>query len=157
MLATRRFLEGEDTGLTLQELLGMWEVVAALTPVSENTEHAEDVTGDLYQAAEAIGIRLRLIGETRTRQEQRLLLGGARECLTNAYRHAEAKELTIRIEHKANETVITFTNDGRAPEGPVREGGGLSSLRRIVESENAEMETEYSPVYCLRIVMPQAE
>ncbi|MBQ7175055.1 MAG: hypothetical protein IJR62_06310 [Lachnospiraceae bacterium] len=161
MLATRRYLEGEETGLTLQELLGMWERIVSLAPAPDDAEHTEDVTGDLYQAAEAIGIRLDLIGEAGTRQEQKLLLAGARECLTNAYRHAQATELTIRIEHTRpgegfpGGTVISYTNDGLAPVGPVREGGGLSSLRRIVESEGAEMEIEYCPAFCLRILIPE--
>ena len=161
MLATRRYLEGEETGLTLQELLGMWERIVSLAPAPDEAEHTEDVTGDLYQAADAIGIRLDLIGEAGTRQEQRLLLAGARECLTNAYRHAQATELTIRIEHPGSGegspggTVISYSNDGCAPEGPVREGGGLSSLRRIVESEGAEMEIEYRPAFCLRILIPE--
>ena len=133
----------------------------SLAPAPDDAEHTEDVTGDLYQAAEAIGIRLDLIGEAGTRQEQKLLLAGARECLTNAYRHAQATELTIRIEHTRpgegfpGGTVISYTNDGLAPVGPVREGGGLSSLRRIVESEGAEMEIEYCPAFCLRILIPE--
>jgi hypothetical protein len=161
MLATRRYLEGEETGMTLQELLGMWERIVSLAPAPNDAEHTEDVTGDLYQAAEAIGIRLDLIGEAGTRQEQKLLLAGARECLTNAYRHAQATELTIRIEHTGpgegspGQTVISYTNDGLAPAGPVREGGGLSSLRRIVESEGAEMVIEYCPAFCLRILVPE--
>ena len=32
MLATRRYLEGEETGLTLQELLGMWERIVGTRP-----------------------------------------------------------------------------------------------------------------------------
>ena len=171
MLATRRFLESKDSGITQEELFAMWERVAALPMNDESRDRAEDITADLYEAADAIGIRLILTGEAKTRLEQRLLLAGARECLTNAYRHAGASSLMISIErfeekdsspgssvekedYRLPVTVISYRNNGAAPEGPIREGGGLSSLRRIVESEGAVMETEYQPAFCLRIRIP---
>ena len=174
MLATRRFLESKDSGITREELFTMWERVAALPLNDEAGNHTEDITADLHEAADAIGLELTLTGEAKTRLEQRLLLAGARECLTNAYRHAGATRLLISIErpgekagkdsspgssvekedYRPPDTVISYRNNGTAPEGPIREGGGLSSLRRIVESEGAKMETEYQPEFCLRIRIP---
>ena len=51
-------------------------------------------------------------------------------------------------------TVLTLTNDGRVPEAPIQEGGGLSGLRRRVEQMQGTMLIESRPRFTLTIKLP---
>jgi hypothetical protein len=55
------------------------------------------------------------------------------------------------------ETGIHFSlqNNGRPPAGPVREAGGLLSLRTLTESKGGRMEIESEPSFCLHIFLPK--
>ena len=52
---------------------------------------------------------------------------------------------------------LTITNDGNAPEKPIREGGGLTSLRHRVEQMQGKMELESRPYFALTITIPVQE
>ena len=52
----------------------------------------------------------------------------ARECLTNMVRHAGGTRLESIGEKTASGWRIHSLNDGKAPDGPIIEGGGLSAL-----------------------------
>ena len=69
--------------------------------------------------------------------------------LTSAVLHELNFEVT-----KAGNHIISFTNNGKRPEGKVREGGGLTNLRREVESAGGRMEVLSEPNYMLRIILP---
>ena len=47
-----------------------------------------------------------------------------------------------------------FTNDGAAPETPVTEGGGLTSLRRRVEGAGGRMLVKSMPRFALTVELP---
>ena len=53
--------------------------------------------------------------------------------------------------------MLTLTNDGRAPETPVQEGGGLSGLRRRVEQASGQMTVESRSRFALTITLPIQE
>ena len=71
------------------------------------------------------------------------------ETLTNAVRHAGAKQLWIDVENTDTVYVIRYTNDGSVPLGPVTEGGGLSTARRKIEAAGGQMKIEVSPRFML--------
>ena len=73
------------------------------------------------------------------------------ECLTNAVKHAGGKSLYVRVAQTDSQTVVSLTNDGDPPAGPVRETGGLGDLRRLAEQNGVEMQIESSPVFRLQL------
>lgn len=75
----------------------------------------------------------------RSRASESLIAAAARECVTNCVRHAHGKRVNVYITDRNGLLTVLVTNDGNAPEGPIREGGGLSSLRKKVESVGGEM------------------
>lgn len=81
--------------------------------------------------------------------EAALLLHAAHECLTNTVRHAGGTALHISLSREGGRLVAVLTNDGRAPDGPIREGGGLSALRRQVEASGGRMRIESAPRFAL--------
>lgn len=121
-------------------------------------EKSNDLEKELINAAEFLGITLSVHGDfPQNGPAQRLLLAGARECMTNASRHAKAKKLEVFVEKTGAETKIIFTNDGEPPKGEVTEAGGLVSLRKLTESEGATMEVKSSPIFCLTITVRNLE
>jgi len=161
MLATRHYLENGDSEEKLGELLKMWDSIGML--MHSQPEEEEDDTAnylkDIREAAAAVGIQLYVEGSVDRKNKLlvRMLTAGARECLTNAYRHAQAGRLNVSVKKDPvheDGFVIEYTNDGVLPQGPVREGGGLSSLRRTVESEGGKLEILTSPEFMLRISYP---
>ena len=82
-------------------------------------------------AAESAGVEVLLQGELP--QESRvveLITAAGAEALTNAVRHADAKQLRMKVSQTDLVCSVVFTNDGRRPEKPLQEGGGLTGLRR---------------------------
>ena len=102
----------------------------------------------VLKAAKDVGVNIVLDGTLPEAEPQRsVLLAAIGECITNTFRHAEGDTLTIRC----REGEMVFTNNGKAPEGPVVEKGGLANLRRLAEDAGAEMTVESSPVFRLTI------
>ena len=85
-------------------------------------------------------------------QIRKLIASMGAEALTNAVRHAGAKQLWIDVEETETEYIIQYTNDGMVPAGPVAEGGGLSTARRKVEAAGGRMKIETSPRFVLTII-----
>ena len=76
------------------------------------------------------------------------------ECLTNTIRHAKGDLLHVRAEKKNGRTVLTLTNSGLKPCGPIAEKGGLGSLRRLAERAGGTMEIAYTPEFRLTVILP---
>ena len=79
-----------------------------------------------------------------------------RECTSNCIRHAGGTKIFADCRILGGASVLTLTNDGRAPETPVQEGGGLSGLRRRVEQASGQMTVETRPRFALAASIPGA-
>lgn len=80
-----------------------------------------------------------------------------RECTSNCIRHAGGTKIFADCRITAGTVVLTLTNDGRAPEAPIQEGGGLSGLRRRVEQAAGRMTVESCPRFALTVTIPIQE
>ncbi len=158
LLVTKRYIENGAVDVTKEDLLEMWRGTLYLFD-GGFTERRDDGTLDeLYDAAKLMGIKVKVNGQIpKDNRLLRFIMRGARECLTNAVHHAEAKELVITLSEKFGFFIIEFTNDGIQPTKPISEGGGLSSLRQSVEDDSGIMETEISPHFILRLKIPIKE
>lgn len=88
---------------------------------------------------------------------EELTVAAAKECVTNCIKHAAGNEVYICIVEQNDLYDITITNNGIAPSEPVREGSGLSSLRRRIESAGGEMHTAHKPRFALLLTLPEKE
>lgn len=61
-----------------------------------------------------------------------------REAAVNAIIHGKADEITVTFEEE-NHYAMTVTDNGTGSSGPLKEGGGLSSIRTRVEKEKGTM------------------
>jgi signal transduction histidine kinase len=110
-----------------------------------------DLNGN--HAAKAIGMQVHVGGHLPMNPQQRKLLAAiGAETLTNAVRHAGAKQLWIDVEETDAAYVIRYTNDGATPIGAITEGGGLSTARRKIEAAGGQMRIETEPRFAVVII-----
>lgn len=150
LLTTRHCLNLPNTDF--QFIIDMWKKnISVLRPDGEYTE-AVNPLESLIKAGEFAGVNVEIKGglpaDDRAKQ---LFVVASAEALTNAVRHAKAKNLYVDFYEKHGVCYAEFTNDGDVPEKEITEGGGLGSLRSKVESSGGEMLTEISPRYKLKV------
>lgn len=95
---------------------------------------------ELMKVAELIGCKVIFLGEQpKSRKALQLLYAAIREALTNAVRHAEATELTVKIEQDEKRYHIEIFDNGSVSVSSITEGNGLSALRQRLEQEGASL------------------
>ena len=124
----------------------------------EETEAAVYRTDLLMQTlamTKNIGVQADIHGEFPENPDRRRLLACAiQECATNTVKHAEGDRITVHLEEDSEGLRIRISNNGKPPEGPIRESGGLLSLRRRVETAGGKMAVESQPEFSLTITLP---
>ena len=119
---------------------------------------SESRTDRLQQAlamAKSIGVQTEILGPLPENQAYRALLAQAvQECAANTVKHAEGDRLVLRPEENEKEWSVRIANNGRPPEKPVTESGGLLSLRRHTEAAGGAMTVESSPAFALVLRLP---
>ncbi len=160
MLAARQYLMSEHSyqKQEKEQLIRLWE---------ENLKELKNEVGacdtpDAYemvvQIAKNMGLEVALHGTMPENQNTAYLLVVAlRECVTNALNHAKAKHLDMTVSKAGTKIIASYTNDGLIPEGEIREGGGLSSLRTKIESAGGTVEVSNLPIFVLTVTVPAAE
>ncbi len=83
-----------------------------------------------------------------------ILTCAVRECVTNAVRYADASELYADFTEDSETSTVTVTNNGYPPKCEIREGGGLSTLRRRVERAGGIMTVQSLPEFKLTVTVP---
>ena len=95
---------------------------------------------ELLQVAELIDCKVTFLGEQpKSRKALQLLYAAVREALTNAVRHADATELTVKIEQDEKSYHIEISDNGGVSVSSITEGNGLSALRQRLEQEGATL------------------
>ena len=151
LLATRRYLQ--DESVSSDEAMALWHHSVAVLH-QEAVQEMDKPLEALKKAAAATGITLELKGEIPEEAKVRqLFLQAAAESLTNAIAHAKAKTLYVDFAEDAYAYRVSICNDGLLPSGPVREGGGLSALRKNVERIGGLMEIQSDPQFMLTITI----
>ena len=157
LLTIRRILENKGNMSHMNKQLDVLkEQVYILTNMT--VENLEDLYQNTGKHARELGIEIHLEGEGPKNSTYRLLLDRVvRECVTNCARHAHGSDVNVSIEEDSEAYNIRITNNGELPNPKAREGGGLSSLRRALESEGCTMVTVFEPAFCLRLRMPKRQ
>ncbi len=103
-------------------------------------------------------MRVTLGGIPPAEESTRLILAAAvRECAANAVKHAEGDCLEVESRRTGAGFRFTLQSNGKPPAEPVRETGGLKSLRTLAERQGGRMRVDSAPVFCLTIDLPPAE
>ena len=151
LLMTRHYLQYESGNP--QKIIDIWQRNIDVLRMEAEPQQETDTLASLKNAAKAIGMQVHVSGRLPQNAKQRKLIAGiGAEALTNAVRHAGAKQLWIDVEETAAGYVIRYSNDGTLPTGPVTEGGGLSTARRKVEAAGGRMKIVISPRFVLTLI-----
>ena len=110
----------------------------------------------LADTARQLGVRIRIEGILPETDPQKQILATAiHECLTNTIRHAHGNELKVQAEELPAGFRYVFTNNGRQPEGEIRETGGLGVLRSYVEKAGGRMTVRALPDFTITLILPK--
>lgn len=110
----------------------------------------------MLETAEKLGVRVVVTGELPPKDPQKHVVATAiHECLTNTLRHAHGDELTIAAVEREESFVITFSNNGDQPVEPIREKGGLSSLRKLAENAGGSLLISAAPTFSVTLTLPK--
>ena len=150
LLATRRYLVNPAGQQPAP--LDIWKRSIAILRMDGDSTAEPSSLQTLIQTANASGVSVEVEGQIPPQAEiARLFAEAAAEALTNAVRHADARTLHIVFSETHSHYLVSFQNDGRLPEGPITEGGGLSNLRRKVETSGGSMRISCRPAYTLTV------
>lgn len=152
VIATRLFLQKNRPVGELD--LSVWKNAVRLLKHEAEEPDETNALKSLESAGHGIGIRLVTVGSLPENRASDILAAAIRECMTNAVRHAGAKNLFVWLENDGKTATAEITNSGAVPEGEITLGGGLTSLRFRVESVGGTMKLEASPRFRLTVCVP---
>lgn len=157
IIATRKALNSESLSREdYRRLLGSWgEAIHEMQDVPLQDAVSASSEEELNRVAELIGCRIVFKGEKPADKRAQLLVYSAlREALTNAVRHSGADELTVEGSYTENGFRAVIFNNGTPPESRITEGGGLGSLRQILEQQGAMLDYSYKDGFALIVDIP---
>lgn len=147
---TKQFLAGDLDRISAEVVLREWEKSIAFR--DSVLEPAKD---SLYHAAKSSGVTIRITGKIPDGDMSELIYTAMQVCLTNAVQYAKATELAACISENDDNVTVMIRNNGKQPEQSVREGGGLTNLRRRIEAVGGTMRIQSLPEFILCIEIPK--
>lgn len=145
-----------DSGEDTDKKLGVLQKAIGVLTSDRVTPHG--TMDEVKETAKVLGVSVQTEGYLPVGSAaEELLVAAARECVTNCVKHAGGSEVLIRIVEHHDRYDITITNNGIAPGTVIREGSGLTSLRRSIEALGGEMYTAYKPRFALLITLLKKE
>lgn len=160
---TRNLMAQKDVPLDrLKDITKRWEQITftlgASADSDEETFDSDKTLAELTQVIAGIGVTLHIKGEFPQKcSAAHLLTAAIRECAVNTVRHAEGSEMTVGLTRTDVALTAVITNNGTILEGEIKEGGGLSALRRKTESAGGVMRVKSTPVFKLEMILPGKE
>ena len=141
----------------LHELAAQWRTTIRLLHTDAQKAPADELAYGKLRAEE-LGAAVEMTGTFPRNSAARELFSLAiRECTSNCIRHAGGTRIFADCRLEQDMAILTITNDGRTPEAPIQEGGGLAGLRRRVEQAGGTTNTAASPRFALTIRLPIQE
>lgn len=158
LLAARRALRHEHDLARIRSEAAEWESSISLLCRARQEDAAEDPLTCMQRRAAVLGAAVQLRGAyPAARAARELYALVLRECTSNAVRHAGATELYADSEHRLQAWHLCITNNGAPPRAEIKEGGGLSSLRRRIEKAGGTVTVHSLPVFVLEVALPDKE
>ena len=153
VIATRQFLRQDKPMVELD--LTAWKNAVRLLKHENELSEEQDAVAGLMNAAYGIGIQVFIDGTfPEDAAVKEIFLSVIRECMTNAVRHAGAKELYVCLACGDHTASVSVTNSGAVPNRDIIEGGGLTSLRILVKKSGGIMKVKNLPRFEVTVSVP---
>lgn len=152
LLRSKKTLIDEDSDV--DNIINEWNDLASLMFTSNESD---DKFQDNEQTASNVGVKLIYKGNYPERGSniEKIFASAIFECIVNTARHANGTLLNIVMSQKEDTHYIEITNNGKQPTSIIKETGGLSSLRKMVESSKGEMKVTSFPRFKLEISLKE--
>ena len=155
LMAAQKYLKEGCTESIPDSLAIAWQRAVSMLKYNNETTD-EDMLLQIRMTCESL--KLEYVQEGKLPAEERtayILTCAVRECVTNALRYADATRLYADFSESQTEATVRVTNNGKAPESEIVEGGGLSTLRRRVEHAGGIMTVKSRPAFELTVTVPK--
>lgn len=155
LIEISNIIEGGDGGDMEKQLARLHNAVSYFS--NDYADEAKEKSLETAaKKANAMGAQLIINGaEITSPAAQALAYYAATECARNAINHAGASKIFADTDKVDDGWSVSFTNNGRAPEGEIKEGGGLTALRRQIEAGGGKMAIASSPDFRLTVYLPE--
>lgn len=158
LLAARAYLSQPKEQRERKQLLLLWDYTISSLKKEAKPEQKSGDWELLQKAASAVNVKITLNDPLPEEEKLRALMVAAiYECMTNTVKHADGDEVYVEIQKKDAVLNIHLTNSGKPPSQIVKETGGLSNLRTIIESAGGTMKIESEPYFVLELELPKGE
>ena len=133
VLAAQRMLLHESEA-DRDVFLSQWKQTLDLLNKDNESVEGEQLHRQVQERAEILGVQIIYTGEKVWESHISELMDIILlEALSNCVRHAGASELYVKSGSEEQEWIIVITDNGQKTEKNVKEGGGLSGIRKRVE------------------------
>ncbi|MBR5115617.1 MAG: hypothetical protein IK096_00995, partial [Lachnospiraceae bacterium] len=125
--------------------------------IQEGPEHWQTPYFIIEKQAKQLGIELLIDGELPHDEEAivSLIDTAVSVQMTNVLRHAEGKQVYVKVTNERDAYLLQLSNDGKPPMEEVTERGGLSNLRHETELYGGTMEIRSLPAFELILHLPK--
>ena len=155
VLAAQRMLmreSEEDRDIFLSQLK---QTLDLLNKDNESVED-EQLHRQVQDRAKFLGVKIIYTGEKIWESHIfRLLDIILLEALSNCVRHAGASELYVKFGSAEHEWGVVITDNGQKPEKNIKEGGGLSGIRKKVEQCGGTLRICSDPIFSITVKIPK--
>lgn len=157
LILSRQSLDKDRTEEEKEVLLSTWKnTLIAFESMKEN--ESNDTYDELFKAAKDIGISIIFSGRRpESRKGKKIAAKAIIECMTNTIKHAKGNEVYVSFKERNRFIEIQITNNGEQPKEEIKEGGGLSSLRLLIEREGGSMKIISFPRFEMNITKEKGE
>ena len=157
LILSRQSLDKDRTEEEKEVLLSTWKnTLIAFESMKEN--ESNDTYDELFKAAKDIGISIIFCGRRpESRKGKKIAAKAIIECMTNTIKHAKGNEVYVSFKERNRFIEIQITNNGEQPKEEIKEGGGLSSLRLLIEREGGSMKIISFPRFEINITIEKGE
>ena len=155
VLAAQRMLmreSEEDRDIFLSQ----WKQTLDLLNKDNESVEDEQLHRQVKDRAKFLGVKIIYTGEEIWESHIfRLLDIILLEALSNCVRHAGASELYVKFGSEEHEWGVVITDNGQKPEKNIKEGGGLSGIRKRVEQCGGTLRICSNPIFSITVKIPK--
>lgn len=155
VLAAQRMLmreSEEDRDIFLSQ----WKQTLELLNKDNESVEDEQLHRQVQDRAKFLGVKIIYTGEKIWESHIfRLLDIILLEALSNCVRHAGASELYVKFGSAEHEWGVVITDNGQKPEKNIKEGGGLSGIRKRVEQCGGTLRICSDPIFSITVKIPK--
>ena len=155
VLAAQRMLireSEEDRDIFLSQ----WKQTLDLLNKDNESVEDEQLHRQVKDRAKFLGVKIIYTGEKIWESHIfRLLDIILLEALSNCVRHAGSSELYVKFGSEEHEWGVVITDNGQKPEKNIKEGGGLSGIRKRVEQCGGTLRICSDPIFSITVKIPK--